>query len=170
MWRSWVQLDDQKENGSFLPFKCLQTLQLFSWESVGVAPPAFTHWLNTPAPLNCRFNWWCLPVSELTVKGWAGGNVKECSLCNRTLKLLVCAVSSGVLFVNCLRCLTDEFFLPTSHPLAVLCHVHEQKNVRLSECLISFHWWWISVLISKLELLQWWKATSFCNVWLTPII
>lgn len=39
--------------------------------------------------------------------------MKECSLYNRTLKL-VCAISSGVQFVNCLHCLTDEFFLPTS--------------------------------------------------------
>lgn len=126
---------------------------------------------HTSAPLNCSFSWWCLPVSQCSQ--WRG-ELEEtwrsvlCIIGHWSWFVLLVLVCS--LWTVCTVSLMSSFFL--HHPLAVLCHLHEQSKVRLSEWLILLHWWWISALISRFKSVQWLKKkdAGFCNVWLIPII
>lgn len=105
--------------------QCLLTFQMFSCKSVDAASfLALTCWLNTPLLL------------------WIAAGCES-----RMLKCLVCIVGSGMKFLNCLHCPTEEFFLPAS-ALGYLTSCAWEEQINLSEWLIFLPWWWISALIS----------------------
>ena len=95
--------------------QCLLTLQMFSCKSVDAASfLALTCWLNTPlllwiAAVIC----WCLPALQGEGTSWRERD-RSVPCESGMLKSLVCIVGSGMQFLNCLHCLTEEFFLPTS--------------------------------------------------------
>lgn len=104
--------------------QCLLTLQMFSCKSVDAASfLALTCWLNTPlllwiAAVIC----WCLPALQGEGTSWRERD-RSVPRESRMLKSLVCIVGSGMQFLNCLHCLTEEFFLPTSAPwlFSIMC-------------------------------------------------